>query len=388
MESIIENIELFGISLSRNENNTFLPSRTEAYARQMWIADLMEAANFKYISTDIISSFIDVDIDNPYSNAIEMALNNRKIITKDEIGTIVENGVEKEGPVFHPEDSTTREFAIETALKALGYMDIDTSEKQYNLALEIGLLDEKKNGTTFTTEEAKGMLKVIKNMSKVPEYGEEIVSSVDIKDNVIKLTQKDLEGKGYQFKDDNGKEGKLELPNIEKTKILKKGDIIILPQNREFERGLVQKIESVENIQNERVILTTSEAEFLDVLGEDGMMIRGTVQAEYTNFIPSDSFDIIYDGVENTRNTLEEKKPRLDIAKGDFGTIKIKSNRIEIEFKNSTESKLSGTIEYYFPKIGLDIDINPGFMGIGSEVQKMNVSVENNCTVGGSVTIN
>lgn len=356
--------------------NPFLPADTEAYARQEWISDLMEAVNFSYVSTDITSSYIDVAIDSPYLNSIEMALNN-KVITKDEIGKITQNGIEVSGAVFHPASSITREFAILTALKALRYEKITTANDRFNLAVRIGLMDESSNGTTFTTQEAKAMLEIIKEKAKIPEYEEGIEGTVDIKESVIQISKEDLGNSDYQFDNDEvakgDNKGRLSVPNVDKTRQLKAGDVFILPSNGANSTDITQKVEKIIEIQKDKIVLTTIAPELDEFLGDEGIIIKGSHQSAYNEFIPSENFDVIYDGVTNPNNVTNRNSKIDSINK--FGNMTVQGNKIIINFNK--DKAINGKIELNYPKIGLDVDIDPGFLGLGSQINKFNLSLEN-----------
>lgn len=357
--------------------NPLLPSETEAYSRQEWIADLMEAVSFSYVSSEITSSYVDVSLDSPYLNAIEMALNN-KTITKEETGTVTQNGVEVTGPVFYPTSATNRDFAIVTALRALRYESIHTPGERFNLAVKIGLLDEANNGKAFTTQEAKAMLEIIKEKSKMPEYGEGVEGSTDIKDSVIQISEEELGNKDYVFadneiaKDDN--KGKLTLPNVEKTRKLKAGDVFTLPKNSIYSSGVAQKVEKIDEVQSDKIIITTTAPDLNEFLGEEGLTVKGSHQSTYADFTPSEDFNVIYDGVTPPNGTVGKNAKFDPVDK--LGDLNIDDDKISLSIKD--EYGIEGTIDINFPKVDLDVDIDSGFLGMGSQINKFYAAIDNN----------
>ena len=245
--------------------------------RLSWISDLVDAAN---LSADIIDSdpvFLDVDMNNPffeaqypdYSGEVEIALQNNVISIE-----------ESKDNRFYPERAATEEFAVVSAVRALGFT-YESLGDIYQIANDIGIFVGTPSTDNLTINLADNILALVSEISKPVSIDPEAEQIVDINEDVIILSETDLDI-NYSFDYDND-EGEIQLDSEAKS-MFEVGDTIILPPNENYSGGLAQKIVSIRQESDDSIILETEMPDLEDILGEEGIQVQGYFEADVDNF--------------------------------------------------------------------------------------------------------
>lgn len=363
-ENAISNVVLREIKTELEK--PFLPSETTAYSRQEWLTELIEVADYTYETTDINSSFVDVSRDNSYSHAIETALM-YKIIDKSEQGSSAINGSTVSGAIIRPMELTHREFAIDTALKALRYIDVDTPQKKFKLAESIGLIDSSTNGTTFTTQEARKMLDIVKQIAAPLDFEEGVTESVDILETVKQFATIDLGENGYSFSDNSPAQKEKEqsiltIVKSAKTELLKPGDVILLPANEMYLGGVPQKILEILDSSGENLLFKTTVPNPSELIGEGGFSSKGKTTIDFEkHFTPAPDVKFVSQEGKLLNNSTYASRAVTDT---DFG-IEITESGVDVSLTKD-KATIGAIIDY--PKFQHVLEFNSKFEGFGFQI--------------------
>ena len=338
--------------------------------RVQWLTMLSEAADLQ-ASDDVrynLSSFIDVDINNPefqalfsnYAGAVEISFRNNLIVVPEDSR-------------FHPALSATEAFAVVTAIRAMGfYMDDTTLQDIFRIAQSINLFDGIPTSRNLTSDQANTMLAIVVDIVSPFNFSNDPISRIDFNENLIWLTGDIV--LNYHFNNAIGT-GSVQLASstIGRFTI---GDVIVLPSN------VAQKITSITTQSDGSIMLSTVMPELEDLLAEDGRIyVRGSFEADFDNFILNpnlqeelgDDWIIINEQDENINSLFAplstNSELRVNRGIGSNGRY-----NLSVSFK---EGCLTLSSVVYAPSVNANIDIRRGWFGIPIGINHFHVGINN-----------
>lgn len=299
------------------------------------------------------------------------------------------NIIGKDNGEFKPNEPATREFAIDTAIKALGFdansefICDDANEivnlKEVGMAVSLGLISLEQNKfyptRELTKSESDYILEGIKGIIKSTEIDEGYDNVFEYKDGVITLDDSIL------IKNNNDV---ITLMLNEQTKNLKENDIIVFSNNRPYKISGIQEINKDPTKNN--IVVKTVDPEIEETL--DYIDIQGVEDVDMKGFIPEEGVIVMPNNNPLARISIDEEG-----SLNGSGSIKF-----SVDKEISTHAKISGNIEIKIPKVsykadidvGLtDVDINNVYLKFLSEIKVtggINISNLNNNNEDGYLT--
>lgn len=234
--------------------STVMPKWDEGITREEWISALVKKVNVSITEENLIK---DEDTNEPiYTyDDMEQCAEPLKIEAAYQNGILPEENLSSGEILFQPSEMVTREFAVATVMRALGFYDetktLECADKnkvtntvEVAMAIEYGLIDLKDNKfmpeELLTEEESKILFQFIEEILKarvIDENHEDVIEFTEnVKDDYENVTQ-------YSVLEVTEKdEIVLGIPLTQEIEPINVGDIISLPQNESYQEGLILKV--------------------------------------------------------------------------------------------------------------------------------------------------
>lgn len=351
-------------------------------SRQEWIKQLVDSVGLSMFNTSITSTFEDVDDDNEYLNAIEIALQNGVI-------PYIESD-----PKFYPDKHATTAFAAVTAVKALGY-EYESTKDCFEIAEECGIFEDVSINDNLVASESERIIDKVLEIIASTEIDTSAPQVMEVGDNTIVLENNnstpieyDYEAVSSRSRNESGAEAQIIITKTSETNELLEGECILLPPNEEFPGGLAQKVVGVDNTGNE-VILETVTPTLAEFMSDGEIDVQGIQEVDESKFILneelSDQFDIEY---ENQDAISLFAGPSINI--GDKPKITVKSDSIEVEFSKdvagSDKVSANGIVEVWFPAVEYNVDLD-WFFGVPVGVNELYFALDNKVEATGNIEV-
>lgn len=308
--------------------------------RGEWLHTLVEAMEYTLLDLPEVPTFSDIS-ETVYQKHIETAVQYGLLdLSADE---------------FSPDDTVTREFAIVTAIKAMGYVpdddivctDIDDVQypeyAQLAITLELVTLVNGKflPNNPITASEKEAILKVIdKTIHSIsePDGSEE---GFVYKDDVVPL----FSATGFSMSETNNlidftEDGRLKLPLLEETRSLTSGQIITVDNRYAYK--VVQT-----SIVGDSVLVEYVEPEIHEVL--DRLDIAGYAYADVAQFQPAEGVTVI-------------QKPALRNISGGTEITPHDSFQVELSVPIEDDLSVDLNLDFSISSIEYKYDIDFAFL--------------------------
>ncbi len=308
--------------------------------RGEWLHTLVEAMEYILLDLPEVPTFSDIS-ETVYQKHIETAVQYGLLdLSADE---------------FSPDDTATREFAIVTAIKAMGYVpdvdivcaDIDDVQypeyAQLAITLELVTLVNGKflPNNPITASEKEAILKVIDetiHSISEPDGSEE---GFVYKDDVVPL----FSATGFSMSETNNlidftADGRLKLPLLEETRSLTSGQIITVDNRYAYK--VVQT-----SIVGDSVLVEYVEPEIHEVL--DRLDIAGYAYADVAQFQPAEGVTVI-------------QKPALRNISGGTEITPHDSFQVELSVPIEDDLSVDLSLDFSISSIEYKYDIDFAFL--------------------------
>ena len=363
--------------------------------RQQWISQLVEHAELTMYNTDVTSSFSDVDDDNPYSWAIEIALQNGAIAISED-----------DGNKFYPERAATEAFAVVSAVRALGFVYTDLADC-YEIANDCGIFSGTPTTNNLTFVQLDAILVAVDSIVApivIDPTAEQIVNYAD---DVVTLSDADIVGT-YTFSDETSV-GSACLTADAGARVAV-GTCIILPPCNDYPGGLAQKITSIDEQQDGTFIIGTTVPTLDEVMGDGKIDIQGIASADLDDFEISDEFLEMFNVEIDSGNSnvdIEALYTRSDLAslsplyletqdislltseskakvKISYETDSKGNDYIKVVFEETDKQELFGEFKVYIPDIEYRADID-WFLFIPTSINELYLALNEQIEFEGGV---
>jgi uncharacterized protein YfaP (DUF2135 family) len=342
--------------------------------RQQWISDLVNHAGLSMYNTNLNSSFSDVDEDNPFSWAIEIALQN---------GAIAISAAENNQ--FYPAHSATEAFAVVSAVRALGFVYTDLASC-YTIANDCGIFEGAFSTNILTTSQAEAILNAVDEIIApiaIDPTAEQVVNLGD--DTQVLTTDDSIEN--YSFDDAAGR-GRFIASGDEIS--VEIGDCVILPPSAEFPGGLAQKVVNIIEAENDTLIFETTTPDLGEIMGDGEVDVQGTAEANVGLFTVNDTlsgdYDIVYEDSNSDPEPLSREVSMF--AANNRPKIKITDDYVEVEFSKEIVDRVdaNGKARIYFPDVDYIVDLD-WFLGIPVGVNELRFALTNKAEFEGEIEV-
>ncbi len=344
------------------------PFESFEVTRGEWIQYLAEKMQMNLsVSLGDIDHYFADSYGSPYEVAIEVA-NAYGILPPPDI-----EDLEQDVPMFYPDNYATREFAVYTAVKALGFdgthnFDIshldDYSDISYidEVAIAMGynfvsVVNNRFNvNSPLTVGEIRTIFKAIDEInnstivSPQEEHDSSVLKSDIIKDELSSITNYTVSETDNSYT--------VNLPRNAVTSTLTRGQIIVLPANEYFVAGVAFKITNI-SVSESFVILKCTKPELEEVYESIDIAENGT--ALVNEITTSENVTVKYN--ENLRSGVNRgvnSARDIDVS----GSVPFPGSlTFELANKQISENlKASGEIKVEIPKISCVFKADTGFL--------------------------
>lgn len=234
--------------------STVMPEWDEGITREEWISALVEKINVSILEENMIK---DEDTQEPiYAyDDIEQCNEPLKIEAAYQNQILPEEENVAGELLFHPTEKVTREFAVVTVMRALGFYDesvtlecSDKDEVTYTveaaMAVEYGLVNLIEN--TFkpkeliTVEESTILFQFIEEILNTRTIDENHMDVLQFADNVKNDYDNVTEYSVLDVTEDD--EAVIGISLTQEIEPINAGDVIVLPPNASFEDGIIMEV--------------------------------------------------------------------------------------------------------------------------------------------------
>lgn len=234
--------------------STVMPEWNEGITREEWISALVEKINVSILEENMIK---DEDTQEPiYTyDDIEQCNEPLKIEAAYQNQILPEEENVAGELLFHPTEKVTREFAVVTVMRALGFYDesvkLECSDKdkvtytvEAAMAVEYGLVNLIDN--TFkpkeliTAEESKILFQFIEEILNTRTIDENHMDVLQFTDNVKNDYDNVMEYSVLDVTEDD--EAVIGISLTQVIEPINVGDVIVLPPNDSFEDGIIMEV--------------------------------------------------------------------------------------------------------------------------------------------------
>lgn len=274
---------------------------------------------------------------------------------------------------FSPDAITTEDFAVETAIRALGFSYNDLADC-FQIANDVGLFTGTPSAQNLTLAKKERIIAKTKEISapvKIPQKPEgEVVFS----EKTQILDDTDLSGHTINPATTSGDKGTLTLTS---GKTYAKGGYIILPASGEYPNGLAQKIVSVSKNTDNTVTVETEYPTLDEVMGKEGRInISGSISGSEEMFIPNN--ELLEKFNKNTRSTgysrgATKSEEPFSLTWGPDG--------IKLAVSPSSGLGFYGEVAKSWPDFNYDADIEWG----AKKVNSLYLTVSENMAIEGGL---
>jgi hypothetical protein len=255
-------------------NSRFLSSRNGpggAITRQEWTSRLVERANLTMATNRFESSYSDVDESSKYSWAIETARRNNATSVSDE-----------DGRKFYPDYAATENFAVVTAVRALGILYKDLADL-HSIANSTDMFVGTPSNKELTEEQAALILSAVDLISAAVAIDPNGEPEINYSKDVVMI---EGDGISYSVTDydpalASGATFGVYLKGIKELP-LEAGSVAILPEYGTFLGGLALKVVAIETVSGGFMIYSITPP-LEELLGEGGLKMEGSYTVKFAD---------------------------------------------------------------------------------------------------------
>lgn len=252
---------------------------------------------------------------------------------------------------FSPVAATTEGFAVETAIRALGFSYSDLTEC-FQIANDVGLFTSTPTARNLTMAQKERIIARAKEISTPVNVPQKPEGEIVFPETTQMLVDTDLMKNSIHPATMDGGKGTLVLAAGKKYA---KGECVILPVSEEYPNGLAQKIISVTENADGTVTLETEYPSLDEVMGASGKLnISGTVSGSEGTITPSDEIleelDIESQDINDSRIAAKGEVPKNSITSTKTG--------LTITFNTSNKLGIYGQLTVAKPSVKYKMDID------------------------------